>query len=437
MLNWAKNISYRSREIATPESEQELRSLIARSDRLKVLGSRHSFNRIADTDGLHLSLERLPRRVEIDRSRSQATVSADLPYGSFCEFLHQNGFALHNLASLPHISVAGACATATHGSGVRHRNLASAVAALRMISSDGSPLRLTRADEDFGYVVAGLGALGVIVEMTLDLQPSFAVRQWGYEGLSMEGLDDYFEQVMSCAYSVSFFTDWRAETFTQVWIKEMVDDPELDPSVLPAARKVMEAHGARPAEFGLHPVDGDPACCTQQLGEPGPWHDRLPHFRMSFTPSDGVELQAEYFVARQDAPAVLRELATIRSEIAPLLLITEVRTIAADDLPMSSCYQRDSVAIHFTLRQHLGSHEEILPSGLTPETERSLGLIEGTLAPFHTRPHLGKLFTLSSGELSQVYPNLSSFRSVAKRYDPTSKFSNEFLRSKILGDEKL
>lgn len=432
MLNWAKNIHYGSREIVYPESAGELSTLVANSDRLKVLGSRHSFNRIADTDALHLSLERLPRRVEIDRARSQATVSADLPYGTFCEFLHQNGFALHNLASLPHISVAGACATATHGSGVRHRNLATAVAALRMITGDGTSIDLKRGEEDFGYAVAGLGALGVITEMTLDLQPTFQVRQWGYEGLSMAHLEDYFEQIMSCAYSVSLFTDWRGESFSQVWIKEMVDDPFLGSSVLADARNVLEANGATAAEGGLHPVDGDPACCTEQFGKPGPWHDRLPHFRMSFTPSDGVELQAEYFVARQDAPAALAKLAEHRTEIAPLLLITEVRTIAADDLPVSSCYQRDSVAIHFTLRQHLEANEEILPNGLTPETERLVQLIENTLAPFQARPHLGKLFTLSSAELSKVYPNMPAFREVADRYDPEGKFRNEFLLSKIL-----
>jgi xylitol oxidase len=433
MLNWAQNIAYRASGIERPGTIEELSSLVAQSERVKVLGSRHSFNRIADTSALHLSLNNLPPCLEIDHERATISVSANLAYGEFCQQLHQNGFALHNLASLPHISVAGACATATHGSGLRHRNLAAAVMRLDMITADGKAVTLSRGDPGFTLAVVGLGALGIVYRITLELEPTYHVRQWVYESLPMAHLDNYFEELMHCAYSVSLFTDWRHDTFTQVWLKERIGDSRLAPGTLARAKSQLESLGALPAQKPLHPVMGDPDHCTRQMGEAGPWHDRLPHFRMSFTPSAGAELQSEYLIPLADAPNAIRALNSLHAQISPLILVSEVRTIAADDFKMSPCYQQDRVAIHFTWRQHLGPEGTILPSGLTPEIERVLHLIEEALDPFDPRPHLGKLFTMTPLRLQSAYRNLPLFREHLKRSDPQGKFRNEFLDHYVIG----
>lgn len=435
MLNWAKNIEYHASGIESPATLQELAALVEGRQNIKVLGSRHSFNRIADTGALHLSLEKLPPCLEIERNGASATVtvSAGLPYGAFCEDLHQNGFALHNLASLPHISVAGACATATHGSGLRHRNLAAAVTRLEMITADGKSVRISRGDDEFPHAVVGLGALGIVTRITLELEPTYEVRQWVYQSLPMANLDDYFDDLMQCAYSVSLFTDWRNDAFTQVWLKERIDDRGVDGDALAKGKSILELHAATPSQKPLHPVNGDPECCTQQLGAPGAWHDRLPHFRMSFTPSAGHELQSEYLVAFSDAPRALRAIHKLHEQISPLLLVTEVRSISADDFTMSPCHGRESVAIHFTWRQHLHPDEAFLSSGLTPEIENVLRQIEEALEPFDARPHLGKLFTMTPDRLAKAYKNLPLFRTQMERYDPEGKFRNEFLNDYIIG----
>ncbi len=429
MRNWAKNIEYGAKETAFPESHGELAAIVAGSEKLKIVGSRHSFNRIADTEARHVSLERFSPSVEIDRDTKAVQVAAHLPYGAFCGKLHRQGSALHNLASLPHISVAGACATGTHGSGARIRNLASAVRTIELVTSEGEFVRLSRGDEGFALAVVGLGALGIATRITLDLEPTYDVRQWVYEDLPMNDLPRSFEDLMRCAYSVSLFTNWMSGNFTQVWLKQRIDEDE---SALEQSREIIEGLGARAATRPHHPVDGAPDCCTPQLGEPGPWHERLPHFRMSFTPSAGKELQSEYFVAFADAQNAIRAISELHEQVAPVLLVSEIRAIAADEFPMSPCFGRESVAIHFTWRQQLAEGESMLASGLTPEVAQVLPQIEEALAPFDARPHLGKLCTMDQNQLAKVYHNLPSLGSAMLRYDPNGKFRNAFL-DQLLG----
>jgi xylitol oxidase len=151
------------------------------------------------------------------------------------------------------------------------------------------------------------------------------------------------------------------------------------------------------------------------MGIPGSWHERLPHFRMAFTPSHGEELQSEFFVPRTNAVEAFSRIRALRDQITPHLLISEIRTIAADDLWMSPCYQQACVALHFTWKQHW------------PEVEKLLPLIESALIPLGARPHWGKLFSISAEHLKTVYPRLPDFVRLARQYDPDGKFRNAFL----------
>ncbi|MFF2728978.1 FAD-binding protein [Streptomyces sp. NPDC058008] len=407
--NWAGNITFGAERLHTPASVAELQELVAAGTAVRALGTGHSFNTVADTRGTLISVAGLPRAVEIDSAARTATVSAGLRFGELTGTLHRSGFALHNLGSLPHISVAGACATGTHGSGVGNRALAGAVSALEMVTADGRIVSLKRGDAGFAGAVVSLGALGVVTRLTLDLVPAFDVQQWVYEGLPAEQLLGRFDEVMSEAYSVSLFTGWHGGPVDQVWLKRRVEDD--GPRTAP-----QRWHGATLAREPRHPVPGVAAGhCTQQHGVPGPWHARLPHFRLEFTPSNGEELQSEYFVARRDAVAAHEALDRIRHRFAPLLQIGEIRTVAADDLWLSPAQGRDSVAFHFTW---------------VPDTEAVtpvLGAIEEALAPFGARPHWGKVFTTEPGTLRELYGHYADFERLTERFDPAGTFRNDFL----------
>jgi alditol oxidase len=398
MMNWARNVTYGATEIHRPSSLDELRSVVAGAERIRALGTRHAFNRLADTSGSLVSVADLPRVIEVDSAKSTVRVAAGLRYAEVAS--HVDGYALPNLASLPHISIAGACATATHGSGVKNGSLSTSVTGLEIVTADGDVINLVRGDPDFPGAVVNLGALGVVTALTLDLVPAFEVRQYVYDGLSFA--EDLLG-ILGGAYSVSLFTDWGGPVINQVWVKQRTTDPEF---IVPAT----------PAGGPRHPVPGMAVeNCTQQMGVPGPWHERLPHFRPEFTPSSGAELQTEFMVSRADAINALYAVNEIRDRIHPVLQISEIRTIAADDLWLSPFYKRDTVSIHFTW---IADTEAVLPV---------VTLVEEQLAPFAPRPHWAKLFTLAPEVVRSRYERLPDFQALARRFDPAGKFRNIFV----------
>jgi alditol oxidase len=400
--NWAGNVVFSSRAVHHPSSIEHLQELVAGSARVRALGTGHSFSRIADTPGDHVSLVQLPPVVEIDRDAATATISAGLRYGEITGRLHEAGFALPNLGSLPHIAVAGACATGTHGSGRGNGVLATAVSAVELVGADGKLRTVHRGEEEFAGSVVALGALGIVTALTLDLRPAFAVRQWVYEGLALADA----EEALAAGHSVSLFTHWAGAGFEQVWVKQLDTDPE------PPVRWL----GATRAPAPVHMVPGiDPRHCTPQLGEPGPWHERLPHFRLAFTPSSGDELQSEYFVPYAALPDALRAVERVRDRIAPALQVSEIRTVAADDLWLSPAEGRATAALHFTW---VSDAAAVLPA---------VAALEAALEPFGTRPHWGKVFGTAPAAVASLWPRLADFAALAQRHDPTGKFRNEML----------
>ncbi|GII81066.1 putative xylitol oxidase [Sphaerisporangium rufum] len=416
VTNWAGNVVFGAGRVARPVTVEQVRQVVAESAEVRVLGSGHSFNRIADSPDTLLRLDGLPATVEIDSGRAAARVAAGVRYGTLARLLHAEGLALPNLASLPHISVAGSCATGTHGSGDRNGTLATAVSEIELVTADGDLVTLGR-DADpaaFPGAVVGLGALGAVVALTLDLVPAFEVRQHVYEGMPEEVLDDHLDEVFASAYSVSLFTGWREPEFGQVWVKERLAGADAGP---PPER----FFGAVPAGGPRHPVPGMPAVnCTAQQGRPGPWFERLPHFRPDFTPSSGQELQSEFMVPRGQGAAALRALREIRDLIAPVLQISEIRTVAADDLWLSPCHGRETLCVHFTWIEDAA---RVLPV---------VGAVEERLAAFDARPHWGKVFTMPAERVRAGYERLPDFAGLARRYDPAGKFANAFVRRHVL-----
>ena len=412
--NWSGNYRYHAKNLYQPESIEEVQKIVKSCRTLKTLGARHSFNNIADSSENQISLSKMTK-VDIDANARTVTVGAGIEYGNLAPQLDSHGFALHNLASLPQITVAGARSTATHGSGNKNGNLATSVVGLELVTPDGEIVKLSRDrdPETFQGCVVDLGALGVVTKVTLAVEPTFQMRQVVYQNLSFDHLEKHLEDIFSAGYSVSLFTDWQNHRATQVWIKSKVE-PGRKFEIAP------EFYGATAAKVKLHPLAGHSAeSCTDQLGIPGPWYDRMPHFRMNFTPSSGHELQTEYLVPRARAWEAIHAVEGLRDQITPHLFISELRTIDADTLWMSTAYQRPSLAIHFTWKPEWPEVKAVLPN------------IEAALKPFDARPHWAKLFTMPGSRIQSLYEKLPEFQTLVRHYDPTGKFRNQYLNTTI------
>ena len=410
--NWAGNYTYRAQKMHRPSTTEQLQEIIVNAPCVRVLGSRHSFNDIADSREL-ITLEDMPMDVVVDHATDTVSFNAALKYGELVETLTNEGVALHNLASLPHISVAGAVATATHGSGETNGNLATAVAGLELVTSGGEIIEISRGEPDFDGLVVGLGALGAVTRITLDVEPAYEVRQRVFEGLSWKALFEHFDEIMNRGYSVSVFTRW-GETVDQVWVKSRATgEPEQIEDDL---------FGAVAAAVDRHPILGlDASSCTPQLGRPGPWAERLPHFRMGFTPSSGEELQSEYLFERRYAVEAIEAVRSLAAQIRPLLQVSEIRTVAADRLWMSMNYGQDTVGIHFTWKPERDAVEDMLVQ------------LESVLAPFEARPHWGKLFNADAEVIAPLYERMPDFIRLVERLDPRGAFRNSWLEARVLG----
>ncbi|WP_454808972.1 D-arabinono-1,4-lactone oxidase [Paenarthrobacter nitroguajacolicus] len=410
MKNWAGNLEYSSADVQRPTTVKQLRELVAQATRIKALGSRHSFNTVADTDGTHLLLDALPQEVVLDAAKGTVKVSGGISYGALGRALEEQGYAIHNLASLPHISVAGAIQTGTHGSGVNNPSLAAAVVSVDLVRASGELVTLRADDDEFLASVVGMGALGIVTGLELAVRPSYEVRQRVLTNLSWEGALANFQAIASSAYSVSFFTDYTGDTIPQVWLKALDTEAPLP-----------DLFGATAATAAMHPLpDMSAENCTEQLDVAGKWLDRLPHFRHEFTPSNGEELQSEFLLPLEQAPAALQAVRGLADKLAPLLFVSEIRTVAADEFWLSPFYQQQSVALHFTWKPLQAEVEAVLPE------------LEEALRPFGARPHWGKLFTPSQYDFASLYPRFEDFRALVQAYDPSGKFRNELLDS-VLG----
>jgi xylitol oxidase len=405
LTNWARNITFTPSRFERPGRVEQIQELVAGADRVRVLGTGHSFSDIAATDGPLLSLAALPLTVDIDRASSTVLVSAGARFGDLMGPLDDAGLALHNTGSLPHISVAGACATATHGSGSGNGCLATAVVEATLVGPDGSLRTIREGDADFDGSVVALGLLGVITSLRLRVLPSYQIRQFVYDDLPFDALVGNFDEVMDAAYSVSAFTHWREPVIEMVWRKQLASADAPPPEWL----------GARLADGPRHPIRGMPTdYATEQLGVPGPWSARLPHFRLEFTPSNGDELQTEYLLPRAQAVDALKALDAVRAQVAPALQVCEIRAVAEDRLWLSPAYGRPTVALHFTWVEDMGA------------AAPAVAAVERALEGFEARPHWGKVFGMARDRVRSMYPRLLDFEALVLRVDPERKFPNAF-----------
>ncbi|MEM9651582.1 MAG: D-arabinono-1,4-lactone oxidase [Actinomycetota bacterium] len=402
--NWSDNFTFAAASFHQPRSVAEVQGIVARSDRVKAVGTRHSFVPVADSPGGALvDLSLLAPEVTITPDGRTASVTAGTSYGVLAQELERWGYALSNMASLPHISVGGGTATGTHGSSDRTGILATAISALELVTADGSLITVDRSDPDLAAMAVGLGAFGIMTRVHLDVEPSYRMRQDAYLNAPWDTVLASLDDVMASAYSVNLGGIFGTDTLRQILQKVRLDEdpPDAPPVFFGGTWTPDEELPPRPDAF-------------PRGGIAGPWHERLPHFRPEGAPSlGGDELQSEYFVDRADGPAALEALRAIGHLIDPHLWGTEIRTTIADDLWLSPAYGRDTLCIGFTWRRHLTEVPALLPT------------VEEALLPFEVRPHWGKLFHMT--DLASRFPRLSDFVNLAERYDPDGKFWSPFL----------
>jgi alditol oxidase len=412
--NWADNYTFSAGRIHRPASLDEVRGLVAGSSRIRAIGARHSFNGIADSPGDLVDLRDIDPGFAIDPERRTVTLGAATNYGVLAAHLQRMGWALHNMASLPHVSVAGAVATGTHGSGDRLGNLATAVAAVEMVCATGDLMTIRRGDPGFDGAVVALGALGIVTRVTLDIEPAFRMRQDAFEGLAWASLLADLDAVMSAGYSVSLMTSWSGPTVSRWWIKTRLE--EGAPDAMPEARL-----GTAPAAQPSLRVTPEAIERINPFGVAGPWSERLAHFRPDVEPNPAFHLQSEYMVPRARAATAIARLRDIGERIDRLLWATEIRSMTGDGLWLSPSFGDDRVAIHFSWRR-----ETDAVAALTAE-------IEAMLLPLGARPHWGKIIHTRAPELASLYPQLPAFRELVRSYDPEGKFRNAFLDTHVLG----
>ena len=406
MQNWSKNVDFNDKSYLQPTSLAELQELIRTNPKVRARGTAHCFNEIANTSSVALNLARMPKTIDVDPVKKSVCVAAGLTYGELAPLLHAQGWALSNMASLPHISIAGSISTGTHGSGIKNQNLANQVLSFDMVTAESEVRHIDRANPAFNALVIGLGLGGVVYQYELRVEESFQIRQVVYPEIPLDILQRNFDSIMGSAYSVSYFPDWSSSQVGNLWCKFR------DGEVIPVS-----IGGCAQADKKFHPIPSvDPVACTEQLGVIGYWHERLSHFKLDFTPSVGEEIQTEFFVDRKDAAAAIEAVSQLGAEITPLLWITELRTIAADNLWLSGAFERDTLAIHFTWKKD---------DAIYPVIEK----VEAALRPFNYRPHWGKVFTADAQFLKSVYPKINEFKALVEALDPTSKFENSFTRS--------
>ena len=408
MQNWARNVTFKAKEFIEIESISQLQKIVENSSKLKVVATGHSFNEIADTTGTLISLKNMDPEIELDESTQTVKVSAGTSYAHLSRHLEKNGWALPNLASLGEISIGGAIVTGTHGSGSKNKVLSDSVISIEMILASGEKIEINRQNfPEFAGFVISFGALGVLTKITLKIVKSFSIKQIVYENISIQSISENFNEIFDKPYSVSYFNNWSPKNTGQIWMKFL--DNEEFPQLL------SKAYGGNLAIANQHPVKiNDPANCTEQMGVPGKWLNRLPHFKLGSSPASGDEVQTEYLVDREYVQNYIKELSNIGDEIAKRVYATEIRTISADDLWLSGAHGRQTVGFHFTWKK-------------SAEIYDFLPVIENILGKNNGRPHWGKLFSTSKDQIANRYPKYQDFRSLLQKYDLGGKFRNNFI----------
>jgi FAD-linked oxidoreductase len=425
--NWAGDQRARPAAVATPGSIEEISAAIARAGtddrRVRVVGSGHSFSDIALTDGLQLRLDQLTRVLDLDRSSGFVRVQAGITIRELSARLAEHGLALENLGDVDAQTIAGAIATATHGTGARLRNISAQATELTLVLADGSTLRCAPDEDAEAYRAArvSLGALGVIAEVTLRCVPAFTLRGHDAPRPLADTLDRFQELALANDH-FEFFVFPHTDTALTRTNNRTDERPRPRGRISAYANDILLTNHA----FGLF--------CRAGRRLPG----RIPQINRLVTRLAGSSTRVdrsdrifasprlvrftemEYSLSRDATPeAVLRIMALVPARGFAVPFPIEVRTVADDDAFLSTASGRDSgfVAVH--MFEHMAY-------------EPYFRAVEAIMDELGGRPHWGKRHYQTAATLRARYPDWDRFQAVRARLDPQGRFANGYT-DRVLG----
>lgn len=399
--NWGGNFNYSTQNIQYPRSVAEVQQIVKNAGKLRVVGSRHSFSKIADSECTMLSTIGLNKIIGINGSIPSVTVQGGLTYTDLLTSLNTAGFALPNLASLAEISVGGAASTNAHGTGVANQALANHIRSMEIVLANGSLLTIGPNDPRLKGMAAGLGAFGVVTQLELKLVPAFNITTYTYVNMPVQNSYENFAALQNMGFGVllvNMFTAPDAWNIAIVYARSDANNTAMLTSNLFGGTLVSQT--TQPSYLALLSI--------AQIGLSG---------------VDGNEIQTEYFVPISKAVEAIKAVTAVANStnIFPSLATAFViRTIASDDLWMSEYYGNDTmVAIHFSWQNNVTAVEAVLPQ------------LERAMIPYGARPHWGKMFTMEPEDFLPHYPKVNEFKKLAEQLDPKGKFRNEFLEENV------
>lgn len=424
--NWAGNQSCAPTSIRRPTSEAELVAIVKEAanngTRVKCVGAGHSFTPIACTDGVLVDLSGYGRILSHDPGARTVTMQAGITLSTLCDELDQRGLALENMGDIGYQSIAGAAATATHGTGWHFGNISSRIVGMRLIAGDGSIVDAT-SDENPEVLAAarvGVGALGIVSTVTLQAVKAFRLHAIE-EPMRLDDLLSDFDGYMSSADHVEFY--WVPHTSWALTKRNRrTDEPAMPRS---KAKAVIDDLLITNVGFGaLCRVGRRRPNLIPRLAKMLPSTGRLEYTDRSdrvFTSPRRVKFyEMEYAIPRDAIPEALNRVRRLVDEAGiQLSFPVEVRVVSPDDIPLSTAHGRATgyIAIHV----YQGTPYDTYFQG-----------VERIMDSYHGRPHWGKMHFQGHETLAQRYPKWDEFQAVRRRLDPEGRFTNQYLE-RVLG----
>uniref|UniRef100_A0A915D0Y3 FAD-binding PCMH-type domain-containing protein n=1 Tax=Ditylenchus dipsaci TaxID=166011 RepID=A0A915D0Y3_9BILA len=419
LLNWGGNFNFSTQDIKYPTTTAGVQQLVKEcKGKIRPVGTRHSFSEIANTNDTLICLVHMNLILSVDPSVPSVTVQAGITYTDLIPFLQSIGLAIPMMASLGEISIAGAINTAVHGSGAGIGNLATQVLGLQMVLADGSVVQYSKGQNDTELAAAtvGLGALGIVTQVTLQAQPTYNLAINVFENMDMSVLDTQLYNITHSGYAINMWSTFGTPgVLDQVWITTKVDSNGVN-----AYGNVSQLYGAPAATAQSSPIAAlPPTYVVPQMGIVGPYYERLTDYDLGLSGQEGQQTQSEYYVDFDDFVPALKALQTLSAEINAVVYVALFRITEKDELWMSPQYKKTTMAIHFSWQPKLDQVMALLPK------------IEAALAPFNPIPHWGKLYTLKPEQYLPLLPKYPEWREQVELHDPTHKFRNKWLEENI------
>lgn len=430
--NWSGTVAWDDCEVLEPTTIGELQSIIAYSPKVRVIGSAHSFTPLVRSSGrvkpTLLSLRHIPRTWSLDEKKKTVTVDAATTYSELCHALDKTGFALPNTSSLSHFQIAGAIATATHGSSgsrngrLTRSGLADTVVGLEIVGPDGTIRNVNKGHPQFSSSVVSLGMVGVVTRVTLSLVDDYDVIQRVYGKWPPTPTGTLSAFLSSLPKTIAQFDSFSA------FVKWNVDDFGLLIGRKQVPRGATDSASTTDPRLITGPIQGFLGQGDFATTGVGRWCDKMFLWKNNGSPFvSQPELQIAHFVPFRDVERALHATRKVVSTWGDEVLYCELRAVRGDEHLLSpysaDAPKPDSFSISHSLDARLG----------VEKVRQRASELESVLRPYQVRPHWGKLTAMTASDLKEAYGlKLKRFQEVQQQVDPNRKFTNDYLEHLLL-----